>query len=141
LGVKIVSSWDRQSTESRRFEQEFCERAGHIPTPYLTLAYETGQLIARAAQEIGLGAPKANQLAEVLKNVECLGPRGLVKFDPVRRETQTCDYLQEIQRDAEGHFQFETLEKLETPPLFFEQQALACKNLVKQGWLNPYLIA
>jgi ABC-type branched-subunit amino acid transport system substrate-binding protein len=140
-GVKIVSSWNRRSAESRQFEQEFCEQAGHAPNPYLALAYETGQLIARAAQEIGPGAPKPNQLAEMLKDVECFGPRGLVKFDPLSQETQTCAYLQEIHLDDEGRFHYKTLDKLETPPLFFEQQALARKNLIKQGWLNPYLIA
>jgi hypothetical protein len=33
------------------------------------------------------------------------------------------------------------VKELETPTLFYEQLTLARKNMAKQGWLNPYLIA
>ena len=141
LGIKTISSWDRGTAQSQNFIQVFVTKTRHPVNPYTLLAYETGQLITKAVKEIGGGSPILDYLPEALKTVEFQGLRGLTKFDSESHETDTKDYLQEVVRGEDGMLAYKTIKELETPPLFYEQLALARKKLSKQGWLNPYLIA
>jgi branched-chain amino acid transport system substrate-binding protein len=140
-GVKTIYCWAQDTEEHKRFANTFTDKTGHPLNCYVLLAYETGHLIARAVRQIGEAKPVHVHLSEALKAVQFMGPRGLVKFDPETREVQTSNYLREVVKGEDGRFYNKIVEELETPPLFYEQLALARKNLVKQGWLNPYLIA
>ena len=141
LGIKSIYCWSQNTEEHRHFTDAFKNLTGHRVNCYVLLAYETGHLIARAVQQIGMDKPVHGQLPEALKAVEFKGPRGMIKFDPDTREVQTSNYLREVVQGEDGRLYNRIVAELETPDLFYEQLALARKNLVKQGWLNPYLIA
>ena len=47
----------------------------------------------------------------------------------------------QVTRGENGRLYNKVLNTLQVPSLLDEQIALARKNLPKQGWLNPYLVA
>ena len=141
LGIKSIYCWNQDTEEHKNFANTFTNQTGHPINCYLLMAYETGHLIARAVQQIGEGKPVQGHLPEALKSVEFKGPRGMVKFDPETREVKTSNYLREVVKGKDGRMYNKIVKELETPTLFYEQLTLARKNMAKQGWLNPYLIA
>lgn len=141
LGIKSLSCWRRDTVADQNFTQKFQALTGHPVHCYVLMAYETGQLIARAVQQLGTDQPSADQLMAALQKVEFQSPRGLIRFDPDTREVATQDYLREVVLGEKGQFYNKVLEAVEAPPVFFEQLAQARKTLPKVGWLNPYLIA
>ncbi len=139
--IKTITSWDQNSAENHNFETALSTQTEHPTNFYTLLAYETGQLISRAVEEIGPDKPILKHLPEALKAVKFNGPRGVIKFDPETRETNSKNYLQEVTSAGAGKFHHKTITELEIPALFQEQLGHARKNLSKTGWLNPYLIA
>ena len=141
LGIKTVSCWSRTTPRDAHFTKAFEAKAGRPVDCYSLLAYETGHLIAQAALQIGEGNALLGQLPDALKAVEFDGPRGVIAFDSETGEVRTTDHLREVVKCEDGKYHNKIIETLEVPPLFHEQLGLARKNLAKQGWLNPYLIA
>jgi branched-chain amino acid transport system substrate-binding protein len=141
LGIHSISCWRRDTGEDRNFSQVFQDKTGHAVNCYVLMAYETGHLIARAIETIGLGKPIDGQLPEALRAVEFRGPRGRIKFAPQTQEVETKHYLREVVRGEDGQVYNKVIREIDTPALYYEQLAVARKNLTKQGWLNPYLIA
>ncbi|NCJ08051.1 ABC transporter substrate-binding protein [Synechococcales cyanobacterium C] len=141
LGIKTLSCWRRNTREDQAFTQTFQAETGHPVNCYVLMAYETGHLISRAVQQIGINQSLNGKLPEALHAVEFQGPRGLIKFHPETKEVVTTNYLREVVRGEDGRFYNKVIREVDTPALFYEQLALARKNLAKQGWLNPYLVA
>ena len=140
-GIKSISCWRRDTVADQQLAQTFAELTGHPLNSYVLMAYETGHLIARAVQQSGTNRPTGKQLADVLPMVEFQSPRGLIKFDPETREVSTSYFLREVAQGDDGEFYNQVVEELSPPPLLYEQLDLARKNIPKQGWLNPYLVA
>ena len=141
LGIRSVYGWRGDTDEDRRFTHEFRVRTGRPINGYVLMAYETGHLIAGAVRQMGSAKSVGEQLAAALPTVAVQGPRGTIRFDPESRQVATTDYLREVVEGKEGRLVNQVIAVLETPPLFYEQLKLAQKNLTKQGWLNPYLVA
>lgn len=141
LGIQSISCWDQESDAAQAFARIFQEQTGRSVNCYVLLAYESGQLIARAIHEIGPDRPINGQLVEALLAAEFAGPRGPIKFDAENREINTPAYLREVARREDGRLHNTVLKTLLPPSLLDQQIALARKNLPKQGWLNPYLVA
>lgn len=129
-GVHIVEPGPRSAGDHPDITL-LAQTLGRPPHPYAQLAYETGRLIAAAANAAG---PAPADLVPALRDAEFVGPRGLVRFDNgTERTTPFC--LRVVQPDGD------TGEEVASPSILDEQCALARKNLVKQGWVNPYLCA
>lgn len=103
---------------------------GRHPHPYAVLAYESAHLIAAAARA---GGGTAAGLLGHLRDACFDGPRGRVRFDD-GSDVAMRFHLARVGAESAG-------EDLEGPPLLGEQQLLARRKLVKQGWINPYLCA
>lgn len=107
--------------------------SGRQPNPYGTLAYEAARLIAAAVRNMDNSKDFAEVFPEALRQAEFKSFRGKVRFnDDSDAETF---YLRQITNGKD------TIEKIAAPPLLKEQYRLACKKLVKEGWVNPYLCA
>ena len=68
------------------------------------------------------------------------GPRGPVAFDPRTQEIAPAQHLLHMRRDGDRTI----VARADTPAppeILAEQIALARKNVAKNGWLNPYLVA
>ena len=105
---------------------------GREPNPYALLAYEATQLVASAVCK-----GKAENLSEVLpgllQQVQNQSRRGLIHFNNFSGNETF--YLRQI-KDGQ-----DTTEEITAPALLKEQYILACRKLVKEGWVNPYLCA
>ena len=141
LGIQSVSCWRRDTEDDQKLSQQFFDKTGNSLNCYTLMAYETGQLIANAVSHIESSKPVKPQLTEALLQASYKSSRGLLKFDSRAREINTNDYLRIVTKNDDGQLYNRVIEKLETPSLFYEQYDLARKNLTKQGWLNPYLVA
>jgi branched-chain amino acid transport system substrate-binding protein len=142
VGLTSISSWNFNAPEAKAFINGHQARTGCPVNGYTLLAYESGLLIANAMQQIGSNQSLHTHLPEALTSAEINGPRGCLKLDPANREVDISHYyVHQVKEDAEGTYQNEMIEVLQPPPLLAEQFDLARKNLSKQGWMNPYLIA
>jgi ABC-type branched-subunit amino acid transport system substrate-binding protein len=130
LGAYIVTPGPR-STDDHPLTVGLARALGHPPHPYAMLAYESARLLAAA---VASSKGDAAGLAAALREAEFVGPRGVTRFDTgTERQTPFC--VRVIQ--ATGA----TVEQVESLPIIDEQCAVARTNLVKQGWVNPYLCA
>lgn len=142
IGVTSISCWNRETLEAKHFLEIYQAQTQYPVNCYALLAYETGHLIASAMRHIGTSQALQANLAEALKFAEFNGPRGLLKFDTTTRETTIANYyVHKVQKGADNQLHNKVINALEIPPLLDEQLNLSRKNLEKQGWLNPYLIA
>ena len=139
VGIPYVSAWPPPTDAHERFVTAFHRVTGHAAHPYALLAYECGHLIADAARRLPGGRPDRDALPDALHDAAFDGPRGRIAFDHRGRETTTPLYLREIVRGDDGRPVSGDATVLDLPPLLDEHYALAGKNLVKQGWVNPYL--
>lgn len=135
LGVPSLSSWNTENSAAQSFSQKYAHETGKAPHAYALLAYETGLILSRVIKT------NVKQLAAGLRKSEIEGPRGKVSFDERMQTVQTTDYLYEIASKTDGSYYHKLMKELILPPLFHKQFSLARRNIVKQGWLNPYLIA
>ncbi len=142
VGMTSISSCNSNAPEAKAFISGHHTRTGCPVNGYALLAYESGLLIANAMQQIGSNQSLHSHLPEALTSAKINGPRGCLKLDPSNREVAISHYyVHQVKMDAQGVPQNEMIEVLQPPPLLAEQFDLARKNLSKQGWMNPYLIA
>lgn len=128
-GLHIVVPGPR-SADDHPAITSLAQTLGRPPHPYARLAYETGRLIAAAADAAG---PAPADLVPALRDAEFVGPRGPVRFD--NGTERTTPFCLRVVSDGDA------VEDVVPPPILDEQCALARKNLAKQGWVNPYLCA
>ncbi len=101
------------------------------PHPYVVLAYESARLLGLAAGRVAGGQA---DLPAALRDVAFDSARGAVRFDDgVERPIPFC--LRRMTADGE------TVDDVDGVPALDEQCGAARRNLVKQGWVNPYLCA
>lgn len=109
------------------------EAIGREPNPYAALAYESARLIAAAIKNIDETKDFDESFPDALRQAEIKSAGKLVRFnDSSAAETF---YLRQITGADD------TIEEISAPPLLDEQYQLACKKMVKEGWVNPYLCA
>lgn len=137
--LRSVGTWAPDTPASAEFIADFhlrTERAAHA---YALLAYEAGLLIAKALS--GPDFPgNGRKLAACLLDAFIDGPRGRIGFDPTWQEIAARPVELLVSPDPDGAIvESEALETV--PPELEEQVAMARKNMEKQGWLNPYLVA
>ena len=134
-GESIDKIWyvTQKNPETDDSANSLADALGREPNPYALLAYEAIHLIAAAVRNAGETKNLAEALPEFLGQSEFQSRDGSVRFNS--GSISNTFYLRQI-NGAE-----DTVEKVEAPPLLDEQYQLACKKLVKQGWINPYLCA
>lgn len=142
LGQKTIGSWDRDSEEEANVEfKEFFETSlGKKAHPYGLLTYESSQLLGKALLKTGTDTPRADVLKEALSQVSITGPRGVLSFNTETQVADSEDYEFELVQEGDKLIR-KNIGKAEVPDEFFEQQKFAEKNLEKDGWTNPYLLA
>ena len=101
--------------------------------PYALLAYESVNLISTAVAGVENRENFAADFHKSLKTAEFESTRGKVSFN--QDFDKDIFYLNQFTESGVEYIQ------VDAPPLLFEQYRLACKNLAKKGWVNPYLCA
>lgn len=139
-GIKTVSSWSKEGDEHVKFATDFSKATGREVNPYLLLAYEAANLIAKALDHCSF-EKNYEQLCEALDQASFVGPRGEMSFNMDKKGQRLLHYLIEVKKDQDDKLYRESIRPLHTPELLYEQQELAQKQSVPQGWRNPYLIA
>lgn len=142
LGQKTIGCWDRDSEAEANveFKQFFETSLGKKPHAYGLLTYESSQLLGKALLKTGTDTPVADVLREALTQVSITSPRGEVSFNTERQVVDTVDYEFELVQEGDKLIR-KNVRKVEIPDEFLEQQKFAEKNLEKDGWTNPYLLA
>jgi len=142
IGIKTISNWDKDDDSNPlnvEFNQWFKDKLKKPSHIYGLLAYETGLILADVIRS-GVDISDTNAFFKALADTRVDGPRGMVNLsrgeDIIRKE-----YLLEVAEREDGSLYRKRIKELEVPELYTEQLALAKKNLQKNGWLNPYLIA
>ena len=138
-GMKTVSVFDTDTAEYKRFLADFKQQTGRIAHPHVIMAYESVQLLTAALESTN--DHSFESMVDVLKSISISGPRGDVSFNPDNKNSSTHYYVREVCKGASGERYNKTLSESEVPILCHEHYQLAQKNTVKQGWVNPYLIA
>lgn len=143
LGIQSAYCWQDEMANfaNENFIKKIESATGRKAHCYSLMAYESGHLIAKAVKEAGDAKVLGKKLAEVLPHISYDGPRGKISFNKETTETITKQYLVESAKRANNKFYHKTIQELEIPKLLDEHYTLGCKNLQKQGWLNPYLCA
>lgn len=127
-GIFYTTSKNYEGDEKKAFD-ELTIVIGRLPNPYALLAYEAAHLIADTIRKTN----DTSDLIEALRHAEFKSPRGLIRFN---RDFDSVDYYLRMIDGTDT-----LIEKITVPALIKEQYELACKKLVKGGWVNPYLCA
>ena len=145
LGIQLTSNWNRDDDANEKnmaLRTWAKENGGNEPNAYALLAYESGLMVATAAIEVD-GKLENNRQAylDALRHVSVEGSRGTVSFHKGLEEPKPKEYLLEVSKREDGSLYKRMVKELEIPDEYYKQRDQARKNLDKQGWLNPYLIA
>ena len=134
-GDSIHGIWYAMATNSQENQTAglLIETLGREPNPYALLAYESVRLIADAMQNIDETKDLTEALPESLKNAKYQNHRGIMQFNKYSG-SDVFSLCQVTDKDGVS-------EKFVAPPNLSEQYPLACRKLVKEGWVNPYLCA
>lgn len=129
-GIWYVTPAYSQGNET---ENLLAEALGREPNPYAELAYESVKLLADAVRNADETKNFAEVFPELLQNAKFQSHRGAVQFNNYFGDEAFC--LRQVTGEED------TSEKISAPPNLNEQYPLACRKLVKEGWVNPYLCA
>ena len=131
--------WNPMLPQSAAFIEAFHARAGRPAHAYALLAYETGGLIGDALRR-SEAPPRNEAFLAPFMDATFDGPRGPIAFDGELQEATADQVRMQVSAEPDGVVVSDA-ETIPAIPLLTEQIAAARKNLDKQGWFNPYLIA
>lgn len=134
-GSSIDGIWyvTAKNSQENQTENLLAEALGRQPNPYAVLAYESVKLIADAVRNINETKDFTESFPELLQNATSQSYRGAVQFNDYSGDETF--YLCQITEKED------VSEKISAPSYLNEQYPLACRKLVKEGWVNPYLCA
>lgn len=132
-GCAMRGMWYVTSGNSTKSAKSLADSIGREPNPYAVLAFESAHLIAAAVRSVDSAKDFAEEFPDALRRAEFKSFRGKIRFNDNSDANTFC-----LRQITDGD---DTIEKIVAPPLLDEQYQLACKKLVKQGWVNPYLCA
>lgn len=119
--------------EDNQTVDKLTEAFGRYPNPYTLLAYESVKIIADAIRKTGENGDFTEAFPESLQNASTQSYRGIAQFNKyLSNETF---YLYQVNGEKDS------CEQIVAPSTLNEQYQIACRKLVKEGWVNPYLCA
>lgn len=138
-GINSVSTYKADSADYLNFSSEFKDKTQRHSHPHIIMAYESVKLLTKALATND--SASYSSLLSALKLASTDGPRGNVSFNPDFKESLSKAYIREVSKNDSGELLNKTVGYMDVPELCHEQYKLAQKNMQKQGWVNPYLIA
>jgi branched-chain amino acid transport system substrate-binding protein len=142
IGVRTALSWNAANSgdEDHAFRRAYAVLESEEPDVFGLLGYETGRVLARAAQSLSNGNLRGDTLCRAISGTTIASPRGLRHVDVTSGEMATSDSLFEVRRTDASTCRLEAIGPLELPPEFAEDYAAFKRQDTRAGWTNPYLI-
>ena len=138
-GVKNFGSWSVFDETAKKFNHDFHKNYDEHADEFALLGYETGLFLAEAIKACGTEKVTAKLLAQKLREIRVLGPRGERAFSDDEQKTQSKHFLREVV-ERDGEVTNEILEELKGskyPKDFYQ----VLEDVVLPGWKNPYFVA
>jgi ABC-type branched-subunit amino acid transport system substrate-binding protein len=136
IGLKSVTTIPSSLDSIANLNKAYTSATGNRKmNGYDIMAYEAILFLIEAKKE---NINNSQGLIDILSTLSISGPRGPICFGE-NHEVDTPQYLQQL--ESVNPISNAIVEIINEPSVLTTQYELAKKNLVKQGWLNPYLIA
>jgi branched-chain amino acid transport system substrate-binding protein len=138
-GMQSYSTWDasHENENNKLFCAAFDDKYERQPSFFALLGYENGLILSAAMGILGEEEISTKKLRAALMQVEVNGPRGILKFNELKR-TSFNHYMQQVTLQGEGYVN-SIVEELPEIPGMVEEIIATDISLNGAQWFNAYL--